>query len=63
MRSVNCRHSLEILNRLPFKIVSSQRIRLSTFSIVPQLSKCLKFEVVWEEGINLLNDLNLNKEM
>ena len=31
-RSVNCRHSPDILNRLSFKIVSSERIRLPTFS-------------------------------
>ena len=31
-RSVNCRHSLEILDRLSFKIVSSERIRLPMFS-------------------------------
>ena len=45
-KQVNLRYSLEILNRLSFKIVSSERI------IVPQLSKCLKFEAI--RGIRLI---------
>ena len=31
-------------------------------TIVPQLSKCLKFEAVWEV-LNRSNDLNLYKEI
>ena len=33
-RSVKCHHSLEILNRLPFKIVSSERIGFQRFLTV-----------------------------
>ena len=31
-KSINCRNSLKILNRLTFEIVSSEKIRLLTFS-------------------------------
>ena len=31
-KSVNCRHGPKILNRLSLEIVSSERIRLPTFS-------------------------------
>ena len=39
-------------------------VHVYTVTIVPQLSKCLKFEAVWGGGgIKLSNDLNLNKEI